>query len=183
MSMGKGGNVKASWKSFIALLCVLIACLAWSPAVLALPAAPEVAIDHAVAAQIGPLATNKTPEQIANDPAVKAAIDAAWADSSADNATTRHEEGGWIYEDADGNLTVQRWPAGNRSGIDAPPPTPPPGGQVVGEFHTHPNWHPPDGKDEAGKEWKQGPSDTDKNAKTPGTTGIVRDRSGNVTLY
>jgi hypothetical protein len=53
---------------------------------------------------------------------------------------------------------------------------------VVGEFHTHPNWHPPDGKDEAGKEWKQGPSDPDKNAKTPGTTGIVQDRAG-TTLY
>jgi hypothetical protein len=65
---------------------------------------------------------------------------------------------------------------------DAGPPAPPPSGQVVGEFHTHPNWHPPDGKDEAGKEWKQGPSDPDKNAKTPGTTGIVQDRAG-TTLY
>jgi YD repeat-containing protein len=151
--------------------------------VVALPAATAVDSDLALAAQISPLASNKTPEEIANNPAVKDAMGAAWADSSADNATTRHEEGGWIYEDADGNLTVQRWPAGNRSSIDAPPPTPPPGGHVVGEFHTHPNWHPPDGKDEAGKEWKKGPSDEDKGAKLPGTTGIVTDRSGNVTLY
>ena len=175
--------MKASWRSFIALLCVLIACLAWSPAVVALPAATGVAADPVVGAQISPLAENKTPEQIANDPAVKAAMEAAWADSSADNATTRHEEGGWIYEDADGNLTVERWPAGNRSSIDPLPPSPPPGGKVVGEFHTHPNWHPPDGKDEAGTKWKQGPSDEDEDAKTPGTTGIIRDRSGNVTLY
>lgn len=175
--------MKASWKSFIALLCVLIACLSWSPAVLAAPTAPEIAADPVVAAEISPLGSNKTPEEIAADPVVKAAIQAAWEDSSADNATTRHEEGGWIYEDASGNLTVDRWPSGNRSSINPNPPTPPPGGKVVGEFHTHPNWHPPDGKDEAGKEWKQGPSEADKNAKTPGTTGIVRDRSGNVTLY
>ena len=176
--------MKASWKSFIALLCVLIACIAWSPAVLAAPAVAETAAGPVLASQISPLADNKTPEQIANDPVVKAAMGAAWADSSADNATTRHEEGGWIYEDADGNISVQRWPAGNRSSINPSPPTPPqPGGQVVGEFHTHPNWHPPDGKDEAGKEWKQGPSEADKNAKTPGTTGVVQDRSGNVTLY
>jgi YD repeat-containing protein len=147
-----------------------------------MPAAPEVAADPAIASQISPLASNKTPEEIANNPAVKAAMDAAWADSNADNATTRHEEGGWIYEDADGNLTVQRWPAGNRSSIDASPPAPPPGGQVVGEFHTHPNWHPPDGKDEAGTEWNKGPSDADKNAKGAGTTGIVQDRAG-TTLY
>jgi hypothetical protein len=178
MSMGKGGNVKASWKSFIAFLCVLIVCIAWSPAVLAVPAVAETAAGPVLAAEIGPLGSNKTAEQIANDPIVQAAINASWADSNADNATTRHEEGGWIYEDADGNLTVGRWPAGNRSGINATPPMPPVGGQVVGEFHTHPNWHPPDGKDEAGTEWKQGPSDKDKNAKTPGTTGIIKDRSG-----
>jgi hypothetical protein len=178
MSMGKGGNVKASWKSFIALLCVLIACIAWSPGVLAVPAATQVASDPVLAAEISPLGSNKTAEQIANDPVVKAAIDAAWADSNADNATTRHEEGGWIYEDASGNLTVGPWPSGNRSSIDPCPPTPPPGGQVVGEFHTHPNWHPPDGKDEAGTEWDKGPSDSDKNAKSPGTTGIIRDRAG-----
>jgi len=174
--------VKAKMKLFIAIFCVLIACLSWSPAVLAAPAVAEIAADPAVAAEISPLASNKTPEEIANDPVVKAAIQAAWEDSSADNATTRHEEGGWIYEDASGNLTVQRWPSGNRSSIEAPPPTPPPGGQVVGEFHTHPNWHPPDGKDEDGNKWVQGPSDTDKNAKTPGTVGIVQDRSG-TTLY
>ena len=170
--------MKASWKSFIAFLCVLIVCIAWSPAVLAVPAVVETVADHAIASEISPLGSNKTPEEIANDPEVKDALEKAWADSSADNATTRHEEGGWIYEDMSGNLTVVRWPAGNRSGIDAPPPVPPPGGKVVGEFHTHPNWHPPDGKDEAGTEWKQGPSDTDKNAKTPGTTGIIKDRSG-----
>jgi len=173
--------VKLRMKLFIAIFCVLLACLSWSPAVLALPAATEVAADPAIAAQISPLATNKTPEEIANDPVVKAAIQAAWEDSSADNATTRHEEGGWIYEDADGNLSVQRWPSGNRSSIDAPPPTPPAGSQVVGEFHTHPNWQPPDGKDEDGKTWKQGPSDSDKNAKTPGTVGIIKDRSGTQT--
>jgi hypothetical protein len=77
MSPGKGGNVKASWKSFIALLCVLITCIAWSPAVLAVPAVAQTAIGPIVAAEIGPLGTNKTAEQIANDPTVKAAIGAA----------------------------------------------------------------------------------------------------------
>lgn len=171
--------MKTKMKLFIALVCVLLACLFWSPAVLAVPAVTEVAADPAVASEIGPLlASNKTPEEIANDPVVKAAIEAAWADSNAGNATHRHEEGGWIYEDASGNLTVDPWPSGNRSSITPGPPAPPEGSKVVGEFHTHPN--PP--VDEDGTKWEQGPSEGDKNAKDPEHVGIVRNAAGTV-LY
>jgi hypothetical protein len=177
MSMGKGGNVKASGKLFIALLCVLIACVAWSPAVLAAPAVAKVAADPAIVAEIGPLSTNRTIQQIADDPVVKAALQAAWEDSNAGNKTTRHEEGGWILEGEDGNITIIRWASGNRSSID-PGPTPPapPGGRVVGHFHTHPN--PP--TDEDSTKWEQGPSEADKNfANARGLPGIVVNAAGN----
>jgi hypothetical protein len=177
MSMGKGGNVKASWKSLIALLCVLIACIAWSPGVLAAPAVGQMAADPAVAAEIKPLADNKTIQQAAADPTVKAALEDAWAASQAGNKTTRHEEGGWILEDMAGNLTVVPWASGNRDGITpgATPP-PPPGGRVVGHYHTHPN--PP--TDEDGNQWEQGPSEADKNfADNRNLPGIVVNGAGN----
>jgi hypothetical protein len=173
--MGKGGNVKTQGKLFIALLCVLISCFASSPAVLALPAGAEIAADSVVA-EIEPLATNRTIQEIAALPEVKAAIDAAWEDSNAGNATHRHEEGGWIIEDASGNITIQRWPSGDRDGIaPGPTPVPPEGGRVVGHFHTHPN--PP--TDENGTQWEQGPSEADNNfADNRNLPGIVRNAAG-----
>jgi len=169
--------VKAKMKLFIALLCVLIVCIAWSPAVLAVPAVAEVAADPAVVAEIGPLANNKTIQDAAKDPVVKAALEDAWAASHAGNKTTRHEEGGWIVENATGNLTVIPWPSGNRSGIDpGPTPPPPPGGRVVGHYHTHPN--PP--TDENGDQGKQEPSKADGNfANNRNLPGIVVNGSGN----
>lgn len=169
--------MKAKMKLFIALLCVLIACIAWSPGVLAAPAAAEIAADPAVVADIGPLSTNRTIQEIANDPTVKAALEDAWAASQADNATNRHEEGGWILEQPDGNITIMHWASGNRSGI-TPGPTPPapPGGRVVGHYHTHPN--PP--TDENGDQWEQGPSQADGNfANNRNLPGIVVNAGGN----
>jgi hypothetical protein len=175
--MGKGGNVKAKVKLFIALVCVLIACIAWSPAVLAAPAVGQMAADLAVAAEIKPLAGNKTIQEAADDPVVRAALQDAWAASHADNKTTRHEEGGWILEDMSGNLTVVPWVSGNRDGITpGPTPPPPPGGRVVGHYHTHPN--PP--TDENGDHWNQGPSEADKNfANNRNLPGIVVNGAGN----
>lgn len=168
--------MKAKGKLFIALLSVLIACFAWSPAVLAAPAVAEIAADPVVATEINPLADNLTIQQIAADPVVAEAINNAWADSQAGNKTTRHEEGGWILQDIEsGNLTVQPWPHGDRDSIDPGSPPEIPGKKVVGHYHTHPN--PP--TDEEGTEWGQGPSDSDENfANHHNLPGIVRNAGG-----
>jgi hypothetical protein len=175
--MGKGGNVKAKMRLFIAIFCVLIACLSWSPAVLAAPVVAEMAADPAIVAEIGPLSTNRTIQEIANDPIVKDALKAAWEDSQAGNKTTRHEEGGWILEGPGSNITIIRWGSGNRSEISpGPTPPPPPDGRVVGHFHTHPN--PP--TDEDGTQWEQGPSAADNNfANNRNLPGIVVNAAGN----
>ena len=169
--------MKARMRFSVAIFCVLIACLAWTPGVLATPAVAEIAADPAVAAEIAPLNGNRTIQQIAADPVVAGAIEAAWADSNAGNYTTRHEEGGWIIEDIEsGNLTVIRWPSGERDSISpGPTPNPGPGKRVVGHFHTHPN--PP--VDEAGTKWEQGPSTADNNfANNRGLPGVVRNGAG-----
>jgi hypothetical protein len=38
-----------------------------------------------------------TAAELLNDPAVRAALDAAWLDSNPDDLAVRHEEGDWIY--------------------------------------------------------------------------------------
>lgn len=150
--------MKAHQKLLIALLCVLIACVAWSPTVLA---------------DDPPL---PTAAQMAADPVVSAAIEQAWTDSQAGDKDNRHEEGGWIIQDTvTGNLSVQRWPAGNRSGINPGAPPQIPCTKVVGHFHTHPN----PATDENGTKWEQGPSDADDNfAGHYGLPGIIRNGAG-----
>jgi len=174
--MGKGGNVKTKGKLLIALLCALIACFAWSPAVLAVPTTAEIAADPVVAAEIKPLAGNLTIQEIAADPVVAEAINNAWADSNAGNATHRHEEGGWILQDIEsGNLSVQSWPHGDHDSIDPGSPPEIPGKKVVGHYHTHPN--PP--TDENGDQWEQGPSESDENfANHHNLPGVVRNAGG-----
>ena len=151
--------MKANGKLLIALLCVLMACVAWSPAVVAeeLPALPTAA-------------------EMAADPTVSAAIEQAWTDSQAGDKDNRHEEGGWIVQDTTtGALSVVRWPAGTRSSINPGDPPEIPCSRVVGEFHTHPN--PP--VDEDGNKWEQGPSVSDENAANAlGIPGIVRNAAG-----
>ncbi len=75
------------------------------------------------------------------DPAIRAAIRQAWEDSLP-NSPQRHEEGGYIVQNADRSLEVLRWPRGDYNSSD------PPlldsnncflGKQVVAAFHTHPN--------------------------------------------
>jgi hypothetical protein len=47
--------------------------------------------------------------ELLNDMTVLKALEDAWADSKADDAAQRHEEGGWIYMDlATGQLLAQR---------------------------------------------------------------------------
>jgi len=173
--------MKAGWKSLITLLSVIIVCFALSPAAIAAPVDQDIGLHLACATEIVPLqGGNRTIQEIAQDPTVSAAIEAAWADSQAGNYTTRHEEGGWIYECMEGELIVyeiERWPAGNRSSIKPSPPNPPAGCRLVGHFHTHPN--PP--VDEAGTKWEQGASESDKNyANKIGVPGIIRNVAGTV---
>lgn len=94
------------------------------------------------------------------DNGVLAALRQAWLDSQADSPLERHEEGGYIVRDSGGGYHVERWPRGGESRI-APPTIDPKGcynGRVVlAVFHTHPN-RP---VDETGREWEQGPSQSD----------------------
>lgn len=85
---------------------------------------------------------------------VQAALDQAWADSQADDAAARHEEGGWIYLDlTTGQLATQRAKRGARAGINLSAPPVVAGAVVVGKFHTHPN--------PKAEGWKTGPSASD----------------------
>ena len=94
-------------------------------------------------------------------PAIISELLHAWRDSYPENPSNRHEEGGYIAINSTGELVVSRWPRGERSRI-----TPPTlasdnrynGLVVIAAFHTHPN--PP--IDEAGREWEQGPSESDR---------------------
>src|SRR4051812_36063935 len=94
-------------------------------------------------------------------PVIKAEMQQAWLDSQPDDPTKRHEEGGYILLNADGSLSVIRWPRGERSRI-----VPPPmehgnrynGLQAVAGFHTHPN----PAMDDLGRAWEQGPSGSDQ---------------------
>jgi hypothetical protein len=94
-------------------------------------------------------------------PAIVAEISRAWRESQADDPTDRHEEGGYVVLNPDLSYGVERWPRGGQSRI-----TPPSldanncynGKVVAAAFHTHPN--PP--MDENGREWEQGPSESDR---------------------
>lgn len=67
------------------------------------------------------------------DPNIQDEMAAAWRES-ADQFTPR-EQGGWLVENADGTLSVERWPPGTSNGIRATEKPP----NAVGAFHTHPN--------------------------------------------
>ena len=87
-----------------------------------------------------PVSDAPTADELLANPVVRAALDAAWADSFPDDPVLRHEEGGWVYCDpATGSVTVRRAQSGFRDGIilDGPPLVP--GSYVVATYHTHPN--------------------------------------------
>jgi hypothetical protein len=155
--------VKAHHKLLIALLCVAVACIAFTPLA-------------TVAQEPHPV---PTAAQMAADPMVSAAVEQAWTDSQAGDKDNRHEEGGWIVQNtATGALSVVRWPAGGRSSITPSARPAIPCHRVVGHFHTHPN---PE-TDEDGKKWEQGPSDADNNfANNTGLPGLIRNAAGTET--
>jgi len=88
-----------------------------------------------------------------NDENVRAWLRQAWQDSRPGTNDAR-EQGGFVLQDADGFLSVERWPRGEQDRIVVPPHM---GGRrtgkrIVATFHTHPN---------AGDEYEQEPSLTD----------------------
>lgn len=91
-----------------------------------------------------------------DDPAVRAALQRAWEDSEA-GLPGRHEEGGFVLRDAEGRLSVVRWPKGTQNSIEMPPHANCRIGErdLVATFHTHPN---------PGSDHLQEPGETDKRA-------------------
>lgn len=74
------------------------------------------------------------------DATVKAELRRAWLDSNP-GVVGGHEEGGFICLSEGGTYVFDRWEAGDKSQIYAPPH---PGGKrnnewIVATFHTHPN--------------------------------------------
>jgi hypothetical protein len=88
-------------------------------------------------------------------PEVKRGMIQAKNDSNFGSAE-KHEEGGLILKDKNGNLSTQAWPAGETDRLI--PPSHPDGGvgdkEIVGSYHTHPN---------IGSDYRQEPSQADIN--------------------
>jgi hypothetical protein len=86
--------------------------------------------------------------QLLQDPLVNAELRQAWYESRphapevgrGNPGSRKHEQGGFIYWNRRTNrLEIQRVSAGRRDGLADLPPVPPPGREMVGSFHTHPN--------------------------------------------
>ncbi len=110
--------------------------------------------------------------KLADNPKVEAALSKAWRDSQVGDPALRHEEGGWIYQNATtGEITVRFATPGEQAQIDLNDPPEVDGSYVVGKFHTHPN--PTD------EGWEPGPSPADtRNAWRQGVPSIVRSDMG-----
>jgi hypothetical protein len=88
-----------------------------------------------------------------DNPAVRAALRAAWEQSLPGTATA-HEEGGFVLQQDDGQLRIEPWPRGRLNEIEVPAHV---GGRrngliIIATFHTHPN---------PGADFQQEPSLTD----------------------
>jgi hypothetical protein len=96
------------------------------------------------------------PLTILEESLVRAALRQAWQDSQP-GVTGGHEEGGFILQDANGELSVLRWPRGKSGSIVLPTYSNGKVGEcdIVATFHTHPN---------TGADYLQEPSDTDRRA-------------------
>lgn len=81
-----------------------------------------------------------TAADLERNPVVNIAMEAAWIDSLAHDASLRHEEGGWIYWNfTSGEISAIRASSGQTSSIDLDDPPEVAGAFVIGKFHTHPN--------------------------------------------
>ena len=77
---------------------------------------------------------------VLDDRVICGLIRQAWQESEPGTARA-HEEGGFILRNADGSLSVERWPRGSQDEILVPEHA---GGKrhgltIVATFHTHPN--------------------------------------------
>jgi hypothetical protein len=93
---------------------------------------------------------------ILSNPVVRLSLQLAWQDSVT-GTSGGHEEGGFVVQDASGQLSIVRWPKGEQNSILLPPH---PNCRIenkviVASFHTHPN---------TGEDYLQEPSETDKRA-------------------
>ena len=113
-----------------------------------------------------------TTAELLNDPTVRQALQAAWADSRPADPAQRHEEGGWVYIDTTtGLIQVRRAPAGQQAGLDLTTPPVIPGSVVVATFHTHPN--------PSAEGWEPGPSaDDTRSAFLLGVPCLIRADDG-----
>lgn len=112
-------------------------------------------------------------EAIANDPAVRAAINGAWTNSNPNTPGEKQETGFWVVrDDAAGQLSTIPFPSnGTRDSLTPGPVPNEPGKTVVAFFHTHPNT-----TDEG---YISGPSPADLAfAKATGIPGIIRSHDG-----
>ena len=108
-----------------------------------------------------------TATELLNHPTVRQAIEEAWKDSLPQDANRRHEEGGWIYLDASGELVVRRAAAGFQAELSLDNPPEIPGAVLVGIFHTHPN--------PTAEGWYGGPSEADRRAdERDGVPDLIR---------
>lgn len=78
-------------------------------------------------------------DELKEHPVVKAAFEAAWADSFPDDSALRHEEGGFIYANpATGEIIVRRVPPGGHDFLNLSFPPAIGGAFLVATYHTHP---------------------------------------------
>jgi hypothetical protein len=113
-----------------------------------------------------------TADEMLADQAVQQEMEAAWRDSRTDDAINRHEEGGWIYQDAvTGRISVRRAPAGTLRQIDLANPPAVTRSFVIGTYHTHPN--------PTAEGWDPEPSRIDqRNSSYSGVPWLVRADDG-----
>ncbi|WP_439624970.1 hypothetical protein [Gemmata sp.] len=79
-----------------------------------------------------------TAAELQEHPVVQAAFATAWADSLVDQPGMRHEEGGFIYANLGGEVTVRRASPGGCLFLDLSAPPDVAGYFLVATYHTHP---------------------------------------------
>ena len=111
-------------------------------------------------------------EELECHPIVRAALEAAWTDSRAESPESRHEEGGWIYQDLhSGEIAIRRARPGISTAIELSGPPVIVGSVIVGVFHTHPN--------PTSEGWEPGPSSADRRAdERDGVPDLIRADNG-----
>jgi hypothetical protein len=113
---------------------------------------------------------NPTAQELAEVPAVAAAIEKAWKDSlpyETENPLKQKEQGGWIIRNTDGTIDTIPVEGTNRDYIEMGIPP----DNVIGMYHTHPG--------PASEGYLDPPSESDKeNVKNYGIPSIIRGHGG-----